>query len=159
MIAVERDGVANPRQLHVGAQGLPLTPAGWIVSTSGLAARSAFAAGTYGLSVGKGGAAGMLEARWRGNADSHKAHVTLLTDGLVTRASTNPPLAGDAVTPLAQGVAAQATLEDWQEGGLDIAGAVGPELGIGFTLDALLPPRHAWIGGAIPAQPNAYWLQ
>jgi len=159
LIAVERDGVANPRQLHVGAQGQPLTPAGWIGPTASLGERSGCVAGSYGLSVGKGSTPGLIEARWRGKAGSHRVGVTLLTDGLVTRTAGMAPAAGDVHTPYANGVHAAVTVDGLNEGGVDVLGGKGAELGIAFTLDTLLPPRRAWIGGAIPPQPNAYWLQ
>ena len=74
LIAVELDGYPNPRQLHVGNRGQPLTPVGWVLDVGQFPAMPNFSPGEeLGLFVGIGSVPGAILARWNGDGQLHTA--------------------------------------------------------------------------------------
>jgi hypothetical protein len=80
LIAVELDGHPNPRQLHVGSSGQPITPTGWVLDVEQLSAIPGFQPGKdLGLFVGSGSVSTEILARWNGDGQAHTATLKVVS--------------------------------------------------------------------------------
>jgi hypothetical protein len=163
MLSVEKDGVANPRLLHVGADGLPVAPAGWIKQAASLSVRPQVDRGNeLGLSIGKNAAGTKIEARWSGDGNrdqiSHYSRFRVMMSSLPLAVAPVFLEGGDRFERTVSSVSvAGAVANGWD--GLDFTVASDVEVGFTFEQDGLLPPHHV-NNGALGdlGFPNAYWI-
>jgi hypothetical protein len=161
-IAVELFGAPNPRQLHVGATGGPVTPAGWILDLDELPPLPSFDIGAdLGLFLGKTSTPDQLAVRWSGDGPSDPGH----RFGLEMLASR--PFAGvesvdfepccDSLTAEARWLEALATASNGQDG-LDVLLEPGTRVGIFPRQDGLFQSQRANGMTRDLGAPNAYRL-
>lgn len=80
LFSVTQNEVANPRQLHIGGDRVPLSPAGWILNSEAFGPRPNYTPGQdLGLFVGRGNMDNVLEFRWSGDAQLHQSDLTVLS--------------------------------------------------------------------------------
>lgn len=76
LLSVSRNGVTNPRQIHVGENSQPLTPIGWITEFSELSDVQSWSQVTnvpaMGAYIGRDPATSLLLALWRVDSNSHQ---------------------------------------------------------------------------------------
>lgn len=161
LLAVEQDGEANPRQLHVGAKGLPLSPAGWIVSGDALQRGTAPKPGAQaGLWIGRGERPKLVEVRFSGNGKLiHRTEVDLIAEKRISSIVPRNLEAGDR---LRRGVNTVRLVSRVSGGwdGVDLEMAPESEVGIAYRQDFLFQPRSVTTGaGQDLGEPNAYWVE
>jgi hypothetical protein len=158
IISVERDGVANPRQLHVGALGAPLSPAGWIKPFRELPIKPKFVLGEdLGLFVGQGLGSGVLKARMSGNGPKRSAGITLVASHSLLGFTPISLEVNDIVTQTASSVAVEAKLGPWTDG-IDLSLSVNSNVGIVYRQDNMMAPSKVNQNAGKLGLPNAYWL-
>ncbi|MDJ0648701.1 MAG: CRTAC1 family protein [Xenococcaceae cyanobacterium MO_188.B19] len=162
LFSVTQDGVANPRQLHFGNEGTPLSPTGWILDSGELPARTAFNGGKdLGLFVGTGATSDVLEFRWTGDRNLHRANLTAIAD---TSTATFVPFGidqggggKDIVTPLNNGVKIEGNVGSGIDG-LDVNLTEPVKIGFSYQQDDLFQPHYVNPLGESLGLPNAYEL-
>jgi hypothetical protein len=158
MISVERDGVANPRQLHVGALGAPLSPAGWVKPFQELPIKPKFVLGEdLGLFVGQGLGLGVLKARMSGNGPRRSAGITLVASHSLLGFTPVGPEVNDIVTQTASSLVIEGWLGAWTDG-VDLSLAANSDVGIVYRQDNLTAPLSANQDVGNLGPPNGYWL-
>jgi hypothetical protein len=137
MLSVERDGVPNPRLLHVGATGAPLSPGGWIKDLSALPSPPpAFQAGSdLGLFLGSSGGT-TLVARWSGDGATHNSRLMLLASKPLLGATPAGLEAADTVSGTPFGVNVQGSIGADSDG-IDVQLRAGGPVGISYRQDGL----------------------
>lgn len=158
MLSVTRNGVSNPRQLHLGATGLPLTPAGWILAPAQILPRPAFVNGAdLGLFVGLAADGTTLEARWNGDGQSHGSHFTALGTHALTQVD---PVSLEAPDVLQQGdnLVEVTGLVGTGSDGVDLAWDGAEAIGLAYQQDGLFQSHRVNPDAGFPGTPNAYWL-
>jgi len=156
MLAVEQNGVANPRQLHIGASGDPLTPAGWVLEADTLPALPAFQGGVdLGLFVGR--ASGEVRARWNGDGPNHRSELDLLFSQLPTAVTPVGYESNDVLETTPYSAAAEGVVGVWWDG-LNVDLPAGTRMGLAYKQDGLVQPH--WVNPASRnlGLPNAYRL-
>ena len=158
MLAVEQDGSPNPRQLHVGASGLPLTPSGWIVEADTLPVPPAFVGGQdLGLFMGRDSSSGELRPRWNGDGPTHRSGIELLfstSPSYVTPVSLE---ANDVLVAASNAVSLEGYVSTWWDG-VNIGVAPGARMGLTYTQDGLLQPHRVNPATRNLGLANAYQL-
>jgi hypothetical protein len=158
LLSVEQAGVANPRQLHVGASGAPLSPAGWIKSMDALPPRPQFKAGKdLGLFIGQGSSPQVIEARWDADRFLHHADFTLIATTPITAVQAVSFESNDKLQRTENEVRVQSRVSgSWD--GVDITLVAGSNIGLAYVQDGLFQSHRVnRLPGAL-GQPNAYWL-
>ncbi len=161
MISVEQNGIANPRQLHIGAANLPLSPAGWIVSSSILMTIDTQspiprAAGTV-LTLGKGSEPGTtVEAQWKGRG-THATELTVISSDAI---SSIVPLGlekSDILTSTSRSVHVKGSTGPNSDG---IRFSLGKQsdLAIAYRQDGIFPYLAVNPDTKNLGIPTAYWL-
>jgi hypothetical protein len=144
LIAVEQDGAPNPRQLHIGASGKPLAPAGWIVDIDKLPELPQFQGGKdLGLFVGKNDITDPVVVRWNGDGQFHRADLTMLFSEPVISATqvgfeTNDTLESTVFSVRSSGIVSSG----WD--GLNVAVQQGSKLGFAYVQDGLSQPNPSF---------------
>ena len=158
MMAIEQDGKPNPRQLHIGTSGQPLTPSGWIVATETLPAPPPFQGGQdLGLFIGRDAASGEVRARWNGDGPNHRAEIELLfsqTPSVVTPIGIE---ANDTFITTANAVSIDSFVGSWWDGA-NISVPPGTRMGLAYTQDGLVQPHRVNPATRSLGLPNAYRL-
>jgi len=158
MFAVTQDGSPNPRQLHIGASGQPMTPSGWILDADSLSAPPAFQGGKdLGLFMGRDPASGELRPRWNGDGPNHRSGVELLfsqSPNYVTPVSLE---LNDVLAVTANAVSVDGYVSSWWDG-VNIGVPPGTRLGLAYTQDGLVQPHRVNPATRNLGLPNAYWL-
>jgi hypothetical protein len=158
MISVERDGVANPRQLHVGILGAPLSPAGWIKAFQELPLRPDFVAGqNLGLFIGRGPASGMLEGRLNGDGPRRASSITIIASTPLAGITPVKLEANDILTQTASSVEIKGWLGPKIDG-IDLSVSLGANIGLVYQQDNLVAPLSVNRDVGKLGPPNAYWL-
>lgn len=159
LLSVEEEGQSNPRQLHVGVNGNPLTPTGWIIPFEKLPQRPTFIPGKdLGLFIGHNGRPGMVEARWNGDGRNWPVEFTLLSSSPFLDVAPRsidghdePPIIGDNMLIM------NGMVSSWWDG---VDAIVGNKdvLGIIYRQEKIFSPRHVNPNANALGAPNAYWL-
>ncbi|MGB5261162.1 MAG: ASPIC/UnbV domain-containing protein, partial [Gammaproteobacteria bacterium] len=158
VMAVEQDGRPNPRQLHIGASGQPLTPSGWIVEADTLPAPPPFQGGQdLGLFIGRDAASGELRARWNGDGPKHRAELELLFSQAPNVVTPVGFEANDVFTATANAVSIDSYVGTWWDGA-NIDVLPGTRLGLAYTQDGLVQPHRVNPATRNLGLPNAYSL-
>lgn len=159
LISVKQDGVANPRQLHVGASGQPLSPVGWVVSANSLPERPIVRLGNeFGLFIGWSPNKDKLEARWTGGSLLRKAAFSIITAESYRSITKVGLESSDQVrespnTLSVKGWAARG----WDGVDLDLVDS-STDVGVIYQQDGLFPPHRVYSKEEGLGMPNAYRL-
>jgi len=158
LFSVEQDGTSNPRQLHVGSEGLPLTPAGWIRHANELPARPAFLrGGDVGLFLGRGSTSELLEARYSSNSVVHRADLHLISSEELLNITPVWLEIDDKLKMTNSSVYIDGFIFNGQDG-VDLAIDANSDVGVAYTQDRLFQPRHVNPDMGSFGPSNAYWL-
>jgi hypothetical protein len=142
MIAVEQDGRPNPRQLHIGASGQPLTPSGWIIEADTLPPLPAFQGGQdLGLFIGRNAANGEVRARWNGDGPNHRAEIDFLFSQVPTIVTPVGIEANDVFIASDNAISIDSYVGSWWDGA-NIALQPGTRMGLAYTQDGLVQPHR-----------------
>ena len=158
LISVTQDGVANPRQLHVGKQGNPLTPDGWIVESEALESRPDFTSGEdLGLFVGEGTSSQELEFRYSSDGN-HRTNLSVLSSEESTNFTPVNLESSDTLTNFGNGITIEGDVSEDLDG-VDVTVAEPVNIGFAPQQDSLLQPdRVNPLQDDLLKEPNAYWL-
>jgi hypothetical protein len=163
LLSVERESIANPRLLYVGADGLPIAPAGWIKKVSSLPVRPRVNHGNeLGLSIGKDADGSGIEARWSGDGNRdlvpHQSQFRALAINSLQSVAPVDLELGDRVLRTDSSVSVTGVVANGWDG-LNFSVAPDDEVGFTFKQDGLLPSHHVNHGtlGDL-GFPNAYWI-
>ena len=159
LISVTQDGVANPRQLHVGKQGNPLTPDGWIIESEEFPARPDFTPGEdLGLFVGEGNSSQELEFRVNGDSNFHRTNLSVLSSEPNTGFAPISLEEDDTLTNYGNGIAIEGGVSPDFDG-VDVTVSEPANIGFAPQQDSLLQPDSVNpFEDDIFNSPNAYWL-
>lgn len=160
LVSAELNGVANPRQLHIGASSQAASPAGWIQGLNELTSRPPFTPGLdLGLFIGKN-TFGEIEARMNGDGKLHTASIHLLTSSHINSVTKRNIEGNDLLTTQTSGVQLDGRFRSWWDGfDVDIDMTAGiPNIGLVPTLDKLLQTHRINPDNNAFNHPNAYWL-
>ncbi len=159
MMAVEQDGSPNPRQLHIGTTGQPLTPSGWIVAADNtLPPPPPFQGGQdLGLFIGRDAASGEVRARWNGDGPNHRAAIELLFSQVPNVVTPVGIEANDTFTTTANAVSIDSFVGSWWDGA-NISVPPGTRMGLAYTQDGLVQPHRVNPATRSLGLPNAYRL-
>jgi hypothetical protein len=158
IIAVAQDGHPSPRQLHIGASGLPLSPSGWIIESDILPPPPVFQGGQdLGLFIGRDSASGEARARWNGDGPNHRVEIKLLFSQIPHLVTPIGLEANDVFTFNDNTVSINSIVSTWWDG-LDIILQAGTHMGIEYTQDGLI--QTGWVNPKTHSLglPNAYRL-
>ena len=158
MFAVEQDGSPNPRQLHVGASGMPLTPSGWIVETDTLPVTPAFVGGQdLGLFIGRDPSSGELRLRWNGDGSNHRSGIDMLFSQLPSYVTPVGLESNDVLVAASNAVSIDGYASSWWDG-INIGVSPGTRMGLAYTQDGLLQPHRVNPATRNLGLANAYQL-
>mgnify|MGYP001813392566 CR=1 FL=1 len=158
MMAIEQDGKPNPRQLHIGTSGQPLTPSGWIVATDTLPAPPPFQGGQdLGLFIGRDTASGEVRARWNGDGPNHRAELEFLFSQVPNVVTPVGIEANDTFTATDNAVSIDSFVGSWWDGA-NISVPPGTRMGLAYTQDGLVQPHRVNPATRSLGLPNAYRL-
>lgn len=157
LISVSQDGLSNPRQVHVGSTGSPLSPAGFIQRVDSLPPRPDFVVGEdLGLFFGRGLLPNSVEARLSGDGPRRMAGISLISSTPLVNVT---PLSLELDDVLLQPSPNSVYIDGWlgpKWDGVDISLAGDSNIGFAYRQDGLLSPDN------ISSQPTlgatAYWL-
>ncbi len=140
LFSVTRNGVANPRQIHVGSDASPLSPFGWIAHAGDLPDIQLWddTETRAGLFLGTNGALTNLVARWRGNGSNHRSNVVLLSQSQVLNYAGYNLEGGDNLSAASHGVAVQGSLQGGWDG-VDLNLAQADNVALFYLRDDLFP--------------------
>ncbi len=160
LFSVTQDGVANPRQLHVGNEGTPLSPTGWIIDSDEFPLRPDFTPGEdLGLFVGQGNSPEELEFRFNGDGNFHQTKLSVLSSEATASFSPVKLESDDELTSLSNGVTIEGAVSTGLDG-IDVTTAEPLQIGFAYDQDSLLPPHRVNpnLQDDLLKFPNAYWL-
>jgi hypothetical protein len=145
LISISRDGISNPRQLHVGKISQPLTPLGWIKKFSELpttqswpqSSRSNLA--TY---IGRDEQSSSLLALWHVDANVHANSFVLLGEHNITEIKRLSISGSDRIDNLSQDpsqgfVVSSSSQDTWQ--GVRATLSEDSSLGMVYLRDGIFP--------------------
>ena len=159
LIAVDLNGQPNPRQLHVGGLGQPLTPTGWILEMEQLPPIPDFQPGKeLGLFLGIGLSNDLIISRWNGDGRVHTAEMKVLSSSLFN--DVRPVSFESCCDSLIQDekhIMASATMSTGWDG-LDIQVPASAAIGITYKQDGLFQSQRVNGGHGVFGRPNAYIL-
>jgi hypothetical protein len=156
LLAVSKNGVANPRQLHIGSTGGPLTPAGWMLEADTLPALPGYRSGVdLGLFVGRAG--GEVRARWNGDGPRHRSELEFWFSQAPAGVTPVSFEANDALEVTARRAAVDAVVTTGWDG-LNLSLVPGTRLGLAYRQDGLVQPHRVNPADRNLGLPNAYWL-
>ena len=159
MLSMVQDGVANPRQIHVGASALPLSPVGWIVNSADLPdlnTPNTLVAPDLGLIVARNTDPSTIVALWHGDGNSHGNVFALLSEKTITGIWGYSLEAGDTVGNSSHAVTVTGQIATGWDG-LLVDLAQGGNLGVLYVRDGLFTLRGVNPGVAFKP-PNAYLI-
>ena len=158
LIAVTLNGVANPRQLHVGRDGAPLSPAGWILPVDSLPSPPSFAPGIdLGMFIGKSGSAYPIEVRLNGDSRLHRVELALISSAASAQFMPRNVEDRDDIQINASSTEFSGWVSSWWDG----VDAIVPQdslVGIAYRQDGLFAPHRVNLAEGALNEPNAYWL-
>ncbi|MEM9057183.1 MAG: ASPIC/UnbV domain-containing protein [Pseudomonadota bacterium] len=155
LVSLTRDDEANPRQLQLGSERVPLAPAGWIVPVAALAQPPAFAPGQdLGLYAGRSG--NTVVANWSA-AGAHSVALELSASDAFLSATPQGLEPGDSFAVTGNVV----TVTSAVQADVDGVQATLPsdaKLAISYVQDGLFQRRRVALALDGFEQPNAYRL-
>ena len=159
LLAVSRDGVANPRQNHLGATALPLSPVGWIVDSAALpdAALWDNSDPSAGLFLGSDASTDELVARWKGDNNTHRSSVAIFSESPITGSIPYQLEVDDVLAGVSNAVAVNGNVESGWDG-IDLNVAQPGKLGLYYQRDGLFPVRGVNRNAGTLGEANAYLL-
>jgi hypothetical protein len=160
ILSVEKDGLANPRQTHVGAEDKPLAPAGWILPLNYFSWRPSLQGGIdLGLFIGQNFSKNRFEARWNGDGKVHSMKLKLMSSVpiVVTPVSFEHD---DAMTTTLYFADISAYVSTWWDGvNLEFLGdEENASIGVIYRQDTLFQPHWVNPNNGGLGMPNAYLL-
>jgi hypothetical protein len=161
LIAVELDGRPNPRQLHIGRSGQPITPTGWVLDVKQLPPIPIpeFQPGEdLGLFVGTGSLPDEILARWNGDGQGHTATLKVISSNAFQDVqSINFEACCDSLLIDVWSVRVSATMNaGWD--GLDIRVPADSAIGISYHQDGFFQSHRVNGKTRDLGPPNAYAL-
>ena len=156
LLSVAKNGESNPRQLHIGKSGDPLTPAGWILEADAIPGVPEFQGGAdLGLFFGR--SSNEVHARWNGDGPQHYTELEIFFS--------QPPIAvtpvsfeyNDRLVATANSASISSFVSNWWDG-VNLEIAVGTRLGLTYTQDGLVQPNRVNPVNRNLGLPNAYHL-
>lgn len=160
LVSITQDGVANPRQLHIGNERNPLSPDGWIVSSEEFPVRPDFTSGEeLGLFVGQEINAEELEFRWNGDGNFHRTNFSVLSSEETADFSPFHLESTDKLTSLNNGMTIEGAVSTGVDG-IDVTTSEPVQIGFAYEQDRLLPKHRVNPNPQddLLESPNAYWL-
>lgn len=159
LFSVIRDGVANPRQIHVGSTASPLAPVGWITSAGALPDIQLWddTESRGGLFLGTESTTGNLMTRWRGNGGNHRSYVVLFSQSKLLAYGGYDLEGDDNLLFATHAVGIQGTLQSGWDG-IDLAMGPVDNVGLFYLRDDLFPYRGVNRESGGLGQANAYLL-
>ena len=158
LLSVTQDSVANPRQIHTGIEGSPLSPAGWIDDSNELLVRPSFNPGEdLGLFVGQGENADEIEFRWNGDGNIHSSNLSVITSKKTATFSAVDLETADELREFSNGVDIQGRISTGWDG-LDVKIAEQVNIGFAYQQDGLMPAHRVNARENLLGVPNAYWV-
>ncbi|VEP14693.1 hypothetical protein H1P_280034 [Hyella patelloides LEGE 07179] len=159
LISITQDGVANPRQLHVGSEGNPLSPDGWILDSEDFPLRPNFTPGEdLGLFVGQGSSSENLEFRWNGDGNFPQTNLSVLSS---EEADFSPVglESSEQLTNFSNKIAIEGGVSTGVEG-VDVTTGESAKIGFAYEQDSLVQPHRVNpnLQDEMLQSPNAYWL-
>jgi len=159
LISVEKDGKVNPRYLHVGATGQPLSPVGWVISTGELEQGSVnWNDKGWGFLIEKTGADDKVNVEWRSNANKHLGLVKILSSTSLRSVAPFSFESSDSFTHRDNFVEAKGWVGNWWRDGINVVVDEPSELGFIFEMDGITTTDKLKIKGSGLGFPNAYWV-
>ena len=145
LISVRRNGVVNPRQLHVGQAAQPLTPTGWIKKFSDFPDVQnwpAAATSAFNFYIGRESASSSLLALWRTGEGVHANTLAMLGEHNLSAIRGQALGSAAQIKTLspdpAQGFVLASNSENaWQGASVNVAGDA--DIGLIYLRDGLLP--------------------
>ncbi|MCU7918328.1 MAG: CRTAC1 family protein [Candidatus Thiodiazotropha sp. (ex Epidulcina cf. delphinae)] len=160
LISVEKQGVSNPRYLRSAVDGVPLSPAGWILSSTQIASRPVFIQGEDdGLFVGHGSSQGVLEARYVSGRLKHRVGLSIISSKRIKHAKFLD-LENDKTYLTDSSVTINGFVYNGWDGADVVVDRIS-DIGISYTADSLFQPHMVNLNlepGSV-VHPNASWLQ
>ena len=162
LISVTQDGIANPRQLSVGNESSRLAPTGWILESDEFPRRPSFTAGEdLGLFVGSTANPDVLQFRWTGDRNFHRANLTAIasnnTANFVPSGLNNGGAGVDRFTPLDNGIEIDSNVGTGVDG-LNVNLTESVQLGFSYKQDDLFQSHYVNPFNEQLGLPNAYEL-
>ncbi len=160
LLSVTQDGIANPRQLHVGSEGTPLAPDGWIIDSADFPLQPDFTPGEdLGLFLGQDSSSEELKFRWNGDGNLHRTNLSVLSSQETTNFSPISFESHDTLTSLSNGVKVEGVVSIGFDG-LDVTTSEPTQIGFTYEQDGLLQPHRVNSNAQddLLGVPNAYWL-
>jgi len=158
LLSVEQDGVPNPRQLHVGSNNSPMTPAGWILQSASLPLRPDFSVTNKpGLFVGYNPSGSLLEARFISDGTGHRNNLSLISSKALISAVPKDLEGDDQFTQTSSSVSLGGYVSSTWDG-VDVTFDTTSDLGISYLKDDIFQPRMVNPDSTYPGKPNAYHL-
>lgn len=147
LLSVSKDGISNPRQLHLGASSLPLTPMGWIKDFNELPDTQSLsqitAPPSLGAYIGRDPIASSLLAFWHVDDNTHNHILTLLGEhniSAIQGVGFSPP---DRIYYVSQDssqgfvLSSSSSNNAWQ--GIGVGLSSGSSIGLIYLRDGLFP--------------------
>lgn len=158
LLSATKNGVSNPRDIHVGGGGDPLMPSGWLFNTTELPQRPTYRIKSdSGLFVGRAVASNQLEAQYNGGGVNHTAKVSLIgSEPFIetTRVKLEP---ADIVVETASSIEIEGHAEIHYDG-VTVIPFASSDIGIAYQQDGLFQTRKVNPGDGSLGPYNAYWL-
>lgn len=157
LFSVEQEQNVNPRLLHVGDSGLPLTPVGYIIPNSDFKLIPAFDdASSLGLFIGRG-MGEKIEVRWTGSTIGRNYQLDIFSSHDITSITAVSLEAADVVSTSAHWINIDGRLGPLNDG-VDIMPLTESDLGLVYQQDDFPTPDRIDAGHTKLGFPNAYWL-
>jgi len=163
LIAVERDNTPNPRQLHIGSSGKPVTPSGWVLAVQQLSPMPSpipdFQPGQdLGLFVRTAFLQGDILMRWSGDGYRHNAELRIVfSNDLFDVQPVNFESCCNSLFLDERSVQVSAIMSTgWA--GLDIQVPADSAIGLSYHQDGLFQPHRVNGKTRDLGLPNAYAL-
>ena len=158
LLSVVQDGVANPRQVHVGRKKSSLSPAGWILPVSELPLLADFTSpNKAGLFIGFNPTNNLVEARYTGTGVVHRQGVSLISSKAFTSITARGFEPDDLLVQTANSASLAGYISSsWD--GVDVTVDPSSDLGLRYSKDDIFQPRVVNQNEINKVQPNAYEL-
>jgi hypothetical protein len=159
LISVEKDGASKTSYLRSAVDGVPFSPAGWIISADQLTQLPEYSLNDDGLFVGLEHELGILSAHYVSGQVSHRVNLMLLSSNTIDNVLFHE--LEDDITLLTEN---SVTINGYIIRGMDgveFSTDTSSDIGIVYKNDDLFQPRKVFLNNMQlnSRQPNAYLLQ